>query len=204
MKRILILAATNNLIGITPNDVLNLSKNYEINIVNNNLFSNDEYINNGAKIINEYDMKNFDYVVKLDELTNNEIKLLANTKIILITKGNFVNNPNYLFTLLKNKITTLSIELLFEKFKKNIAPIKTKFALNTSSFYLTNYKSKNLNYYENLLPIKEDITYLLLNYSFNNVAIAKELLKNNINVIFLENIKELQDDLKKYLKMNKK
>ena len=209
MKILVVSNKNSKCVSLVPNDINKLvTSGIEVYVTSNttNLcgFSKNDYITAGAKIIEKLTTKfirTIDVVSFIDFPNDKIILNSLSCNQILWGFMYFVNNPDHLFQVIKNNLTTIAVETInsgsvYEYFLP-IEQIKGEYILTLSKNAIKKYKNskeyKNTNINQNALP-KNNV--LILNYSYSGYYAAKTALDNEFNVLYLENDKTLSNELK--------
>jgi alanine dehydrogenase len=182
-------------ISILPEDLVKLN-NHKIFIqteIGKELnIGDEEYQKNGATIIKHLkDVNEPNIVVKLSELTNDELKQIKSPEQILIANLYLANNPVYLKELLKYHITSLGIEMYHTEHKYewllHNEVLKARFGTNDYLDYLTKTDTKGIfkKFVEKNKKRMHDLKYVIINYSYTTHALVNAL-PNKHNITILE------------------
>lgn len=211
MKILVVSNKDSKCVSLIPKDVNKLvSSGIQVYVTSNttNLcdYSNNDYINAGAKIIDKLTpefIKTIDIVSFVDFPKDKKIIKLLSDKQILWGFMYLVNNPKNLFLALKKGLTTVAIETINSKnvheYLLPIEQIKGENILTLVEKQIKEYKNSQ----DYIKKMKKHVharvsenNVLILNYSYSGYYVAKSALASGYNVTYLENDATLAHELK--------
>ena len=208
MKILVVSNKDSKCVSLIPKDVNKLvSSGIQVYVTSNTTklcdYSNNDYINAGAKIIDKLTpefIKTIDIVYFPKD--KKIIKLLSDNQILWGFMY-LVNNPKNLFLALKKGLTTVAIETINSKnvheYLLPIEQIKGESILTLVEKQIKEYKNSQ-DYIKKMkkhvhAKIPEN-NVLILNYSYSGYYVAKAALASGYNVTYLENDATLAHELK--------
>ena len=211
MKILVVSNKDSKCVSLIPKDVNKLvSSGIQVYVTSNttNLcdYSNNDYINAGAKIIDKLTpefIKTIDIVSFVDFPKDKKIIKLLSDKQILWGFMYLVNNSKNLFLALKKGLTTVAIETINSKnvheYLLPIEQIKGENILTLVEKQIKEYKNSQ----DYIKKMKKHVharvsenNVLILNYSYSGYYVAKSALASGYNVTYLENNATLAHELK--------
>jgi len=211
MKILVVSNKDSKCVSLIPKDVNKLvSSRIQVYVTSNTTklcdYSNNDYINAGAKIIDKLTpefIKTIDIVSFVDFPKDKKIIKLLSNKQILWGFMYLVNNPKNLFLALKKGLTTVAIETINSKnvheYLLPIEQIKGENILTLVEKQIKEYKNSQ----DYIKKMKKHVharvsenNVLILNYSYSGYYVAKSALASGYNVTYLENDATLAHELK--------
>ncbi len=211
MKILVVSNKDSKCVSLIPKDVNKLvSSGIQVYVTSNttNLcdYSNNDYINAGAKIIDKLTpefIKTINIVSFVDFPKDKKIIKLLSDNQILWGFMYLVNNPKNLFLALKKGLITVAIETINSKnvyeYLLPIEQIKGENILALIEKQIKEYKNSQ-DYIKKMkkhvhVKVSEN-NVLILNYSYSGYYVAKSALASGYNVTYLENDATLAHELK--------
>ena len=211
MKILVVSNKDSKCVSLIPKDVNKLvSSRIQVYVTSNTTklcdYSNNDYINAGAKIIDKLTpefIKTIDIVSFVDFPKDKKIIKLLSDKQILWGFMYLVNNSKNLFLALKKGLTTVAIETINSKnvheYLLPIEQIKGENILTLVEKQIKEYKNSQ----DYIKKMKKHVharvsenNVLILNYSYSGYYVAKAALASGCNVTYLENDATLAHELK--------
>ena len=211
MKILVVSNKDSKCVSLIPKDVNKLvSSRIQVYVTSNTTklcdYSNNDYINAGAKIIDKLTpefIKTIDIVSFVDFPKDKKIIKLLSDKQILWGFMYLVNNSKNLFLALKKGLTTVAIETINSKnvheYLLPIEQIKGENILTLVEKQIKEYKNSQ----DYIKKMKKHVharvsenNVLILNYSYSGYYVAKSALASGYNVTYLENNATLAHELK--------
>ncbi len=197
----------NDRVLLVPNDVKELkSKGFEIyfekNVGLNSGFTDAEYINAGAILVKNYkkDINQYHFICKTGLLKPSLLKKIKDTQIIW-SYTNIVNNSKYLYKLLNNKNTFVSLKSLECKSDPSIFSIsenlKGKFAIAVASFYLSKINKNGLGKLFGKVAEFNSTVFVVGGANFAGKSIIKSSLCLGSDVVVFDYNEHVVDEIKK-------